>query len=169
MDWWPQKGKGSVCLQSRDSVDRVKLNLLDVVPRCPITVCLQSGLDKPSWRQQDPSQLSASLLKTTPRGINWCRSFRTLICHVDGMGKGTHHLLPRRGHHLTAGWSWAGSWLCMVRILATPPPWCRQVPGAAQLTPRVPEQPVRRPSQQQGPGKHPGCAFFFNLFLIAGS
>lgn len=55
MDWQTQRGKGSVCLRSRDSIDCAKLSLLDVVPRCPITACLKSGLDKPFLEAARPN------------------------------------------------------------------------------------------------------------------
>lgn len=47
MDWQRLGGKGSVCLQSRDSIDCAKLSPLDVVPSCPVTLCVQCGLDWP--------------------------------------------------------------------------------------------------------------------------
>lgn len=55
MDWRTWGGKGSVYHQSRDSIGCAKLSLLDVVPRCPITVCLKSGLDKPFAEAEGPS------------------------------------------------------------------------------------------------------------------
>lgn len=47
MDWQKQGGKSSVCLQSGDSANCAKLSPLDVAPSCPVTVCVQCGLDKP--------------------------------------------------------------------------------------------------------------------------
>lgn len=46
MDCWIQRGKSSAYLQSRDGVECAKRSLLDTVPRCPITVWLESGLNK---------------------------------------------------------------------------------------------------------------------------
>lgn len=54
MDWRAQGGKDSVYPQCRDSIVCAKLSPLDVVPRCPTTVCLKSGLDKPFLEAEGP-------------------------------------------------------------------------------------------------------------------
>lgn len=63
MDWQRQGGKNSVCLPSRDSADCAKLSSLDVVPSCPVTVCVQCGPDKPF-----PEAAEASTAPTVPAG-----------------------------------------------------------------------------------------------------
>lgn len=113
MDWQGQGGKSSVCVQSRDSLGCAKLSPLDVVPSCPVTVCVQRGLDQPFPEAAEAR--AAPSLALPPREF-----MVPITLYQVEMGQ---LRMGQKGPHGTARHSWAGQGAQHWHIPQAAP-WC---------------------------------------------
>jgi len=142
MDWLAQGRKGSVHLQSGDGVDCDTQSFLDVVPRCPTTVCLESGLHQPFLEAEEansalglPVENCCQLSSLLP--VFWDIHLSTGL--LSAMG-GTASMQRPPCHR----WAELGrTAVCVVPALATSTAGSLQWSRVPAAPAGVPEQPAR--------------------------